>query len=398
MITIFLHTILLFIYIYIAASTIYLLVIALAGKFMQGNKYVSHPEKKRIAVLIPSYKEDNIIVDTAVQASLHNYDKASFEVIVIADQLKPTTIHRLRSLVRVLEVAFERSMKSRSIHAALQMLSKEQFDIVVILDADNIMGKDCLEKVNHAFHKGCLAVQCHRTAKNKDTAVALLDAISEEININLFRRGPAVIGLSAAPIGSGMAFDFNLINEIFSVQHILNNPGEDREIDMQLLKKRINMEFINDAYVYDEKVSSSEVFEKQRTRWLEAQVNHLRRFFHADMKDAPRTGPYINKFIQTLLLPRLLFLVLFAAIFFLLLFQYFFSIEILFPAAAFWWYCMLVYFFTLVISIPRQFYNWKTVQAVIHIPVLMFSMLKAILKMKKNREEFLHTPKNVIIK
>ena len=78
-------------------------------------------------------------------------------------------------------------------------------EIVMILDADNIMAPGCLEKVNAAFHAG-LAMQCHRTAKNKNTPVALLDAMSEEININLFRRGPSVAGLSAAPIGPGMAF------------------------------------------------------------------------------------------------------------------------------------------------------------------------------------------------
>ncbi len=119
------------------------------------------------------------------------------------------------------------------------------------------------------------AIQCHRTAKNKNTAVALLDAMSEEININLFRRGPAVAGLSAAPIGSGMAFKTSLIREIFSTQEILENPGEDREIDMQLMQRKIKMEFLDDALVYDEKVASAGVFEKQRVRWLEAQVNQF---------------------------------------------------------------------------------------------------------------------------
>ena len=83
------------------------------------------------------------------------------------------------------------NMKSRSLHAALETPSVADADIVMILDADNIMAPGCLEKVNAAFHAGYQAIQCHRTAKNKNTSVALLDAMSEEININLFRRGPA---------------------------------------------------------------------------------------------------------------------------------------------------------------------------------------------------------------
>ena len=69
------------------------------------------------------------------------------------------------------------------------------------------------------------------------------------------------------------------------------------------------MEFLDDALVYDEKVASAGVFEKQRVRWLEAQVNHVRRFFDADMKKAQRTILFYNKFFQNLLLPRVLTLV-----------------------------------------------------------------------------------------
>ena len=62
--------------------------------------------------------------------------------------------------------------------------------------------------------------------KIKILPVALLDAMSEEININLFRRGPALAGLSAAPIGSGMAFETAIIREILSSAR---DSGESRE-------------------------------------------------------------------------------------------------------------------------------------------------------------------------
>ncbi len=264
----------------------------------------------------------------------------------------------------------------------------------MILDADNIMAPGCLEKINDAFDKGYRAVQCHRTAKNKNTPVAILDAISEEININLFRRGPAVLGLSAAPVGSGMAFEFEMLKDIFSSESILNNPGEDREIDIQLMKRGIRMEFIDDAYVLDEKVSSAGVFEKQRVRWLEAQVNHLRRFFEPDLKSVPKNSNYINKFFQNLLLPRVLSLFLFSLFFFLIVMQWIFHFTVLFPPVSAWLACMFAYAFMLLISIPGIFYNTTTLKAVLYVPVLMLSMIRALLKVRKNRKEFLHTPKS----
>ena len=54
------------------------------------------------------------------------------------------------------------------------------------------------------------------------------------------------------------------------------------------------MEFLDDALVYDEKVASAGVFEKQRVRWLEAQVNHVKRFFDADMKTAPEDFSFLQ--------------------------------------------------------------------------------------------------------
>jgi cellulose synthase/poly-beta-1,6-N-acetylglucosamine synthase-like glycosyltransferase len=381
------------VFVYFAANTLYLFLIALSGRFIKGRKFGSTEEKHRIAVLIPCFREDGIILDTAWQAKSHNYPVSRFTITVIADKLNPETVGLLRQIpVEVLEV--DLSMKSRSLHAALETDTVKDSDIVMILDADNIMAPDCLEQVNSAFYAGLEAIQCHRTAKNKNTAVALLDAMSEEININLFRRGPAVLGLSAAPIGSGMAFKTALIREIFSTAEILENPGEDREIDMQLMRRQIKMEFLDDALVYDEKVASAVVFEKQRVRWLEAQANHLRRFFDADMKTTQRTFLFYNKFFQNLLLPRVLTLVVFCVLIITLIVQYLFQLPLLQPSPAVWLAMMGLYFLTLFISIPGSFYSVKTIRALSRVPVLMFSMIRAVTKMKKKRTEFLHTPKS----
>src|SRR5450432_2507775 len=389
------HIITWVLFIYFAANTVYLFVMALCGRLIKGKKFEFQNEKHRIAILIPSFREDQIIVDTAVHAKAHNYPESRFTITVIADKLKPETIQKLKQIpVEVMEVNL--SMKSRSLHAALESPGVIISDIIMILDADNIMAPGCLEKVNAAFHAGIMAMQCHRTAKNKNTEVALLDAMSEEININLFRRGPALAGLSAAPNGSGMAFKTALIRDIFSSQEILENPGEDREIDMQLMQRKIKMEFLDDALIYDEKVSTARVFEKQRIRWLEAQANHVKRFFDSDMKKAQKTIVFFNKFFQNLLLPRVLTLVVFSIIIFMLLVQHFFHLPLMRPTSIAWIAMMSLYLLTLLISIPRIFYSAKTIWALSRLPLLIYAMMRAVLQMKKKRREFIHTPKSYI--
>jgi cellulose synthase/poly-beta-1,6-N-acetylglucosamine synthase-like glycosyltransferase len=389
----FIHIVSWLLFVYFAANTIYLFFIALCGRLIKGKKYGRQMDKYRIAILIPCFREDHIIVDTAFQAKFHDYPESRFSVTVIADKLKPESIAELRDIpVDVMEVNL--SMKSRSLHAALESPTVQNSDLVMILDADNIMAPGCLEKVNAAFHAGFRAIQCHRTAKNKNTAVALLDAMSEEININLFRRGPSRVGLSAAPIGSGMAFKTKLVREIFSTKEILENPAEDREIDMQLMQRDIKMEFLDDAFVYDEKVSNAGVFELQRVRWLEAQVNHVRRFFDPDMKKAQRTVLFYNKFFQNLLLPRVLTLVVFCFLIASIIVQQMFQIPLLEPAPPLWIAMMGLYYLTLLISIPLSFYSMQTMIALSRVPLLMLSMIRAVLQIKKRRREFIHTPKS----
>jgi cellulose synthase/poly-beta-1,6-N-acetylglucosamine synthase-like glycosyltransferase len=385
------------VFIYFAANTLYLFVMALFGRLTRGRKYIIQNEKHRIAVLIPSFREDQIIVDTAFQIREHDYPRSRFTVTVIADKLKPETMQKLMQIpVNVLEVNL--GMKSRSLHAALESPGIRDSEIVMILDADNIMAPGCLEKVNAAFHAGVRAMQCHRTAKNKNSEVALLDAMSEEINTNLFRRGPAFAGLSATPNGSGMAFDKTLIRDIFSSRAILENPGEDREIDMQLIQRKIKMEFLDDAFIYDEKVATAGVFEKQRIRWLEAQVNHVRRFFDDDMKTAQKTIFFVNKFFQNLLLPRVLTLVVFSIIITILLIQHYFQLPLIRPSFVVWASMMGLYLLTLLISIPRIFFSTKTLWAMSRLPLLMYAMMRAVVQMKKKRREFIHTPKTFVDK
>ncbi|MBL7708380.1 MAG: glycosyltransferase, partial [Chitinophagaceae bacterium] len=256
----------------------------MAGRFGKLKGYSTAGEKAMIAVLIPSYRDDSVILDTALQALKQSYLSERYTVTVIADGLQADTIQQLKRLpIQVVEVSFDVSMKAKSLNAAFSQLPSGVYDIAMILDSDNIMNPDCLEKVNHAFQQGWQVIQCHRTAKNKNTAVAILDALSEEVNNTIFRRGHRAAGFSCTLIGSGMAFKYELLKDIFALPEIQNNPGEDREVDIQLVKKNIIVEYIDDAYVFDEKVQRKEVFEKQRTRWLGTQVEQAGRFFRKDM-------------------------------------------------------------------------------------------------------------------
>src|SRR5580765_3352795 len=86
------------IFLYLALGVIFLFVFSLAGIARKKNQYSTAPAKKTIAVIIPTYKEDNIILDTATRAAHHNYPSDRFHVFIVADSLQPETIIRLKQL------------------------------------------------------------------------------------------------------------------------------------------------------------------------------------------------------------------------------------------------------------------------------------------------------------
>jgi cellulose synthase/poly-beta-1,6-N-acetylglucosamine synthase-like glycosyltransferase len=389
-----LHIFFLILFVYLVINTLYFFIITIAGLLYRRPKYGVHEKKKRIAVLIPSYKEDHIIVNTARRAAEHDYPKDSFDVFVAADQLQKETIEKLRAIpVNVLEVQFEIGSKARSLNRLLNHIPENDYEVAIILDADNIMMPGVLEKVNDAYQRGFRAVQVHRTAKNRNTPVAILDAMSEEINNHIFRRGQRAAGFSCSTIGSGMSFEFKKLKEVYNKPGILGNPACDREVDFEIMKADICIEFIDDAYVLDEKVSSKEVYERQRTRWLESQIIHLRLFFDKKQGHVPRTKDFWNRLFYNMVPPRLIFLLSYFLVFILFLVEYFTGYSILYPSYPWWFVLTLVYLSVFPLSMPANLYTWSTFKAILHVPALVLSMVRALFKMKVSRKEFLHTPK-----
>jgi len=208
---------------------VYIFVFSIAGLFYRQHLYPQQSRLSKFAVLIPGYKEDAVIREVARDALLQDYPPDYYDVIVIADSFQQDTLDYLKTLrIKVIEVSFDKSTKSKALNRAMEQLN-EKYEIAVILDADNLMAKDFLSKVNASFTKGYMAIQGHRTAKNTDTSLAILDAASEEINNSIFRKGHRAMGLSSAIIGSGMAFNYDYFRNLMMT--VTATGGFDKEIE-----------------------------------------------------------------------------------------------------------------------------------------------------------------------
>ena len=371
-------------------STLYIFVFSVAGLFYRQTAYPENVKSRRIAVLIPGYKEDDVIIEVAREALRQNYPEELYDVVIIADSFHPETLLQLREMpIKVIEVSFEKSTKSKALNQAMAQLGN-LYDIAVVLDADNVMSKDFLTKINAAFERDYQAVQGHRAAKNMNTSLAILDAVSEEINNHIFRKGHRVLGLSSAIIGSGMAFRYDYFKEMMSAVTAIG--GFDKEIELKMLKAGHKIDYLDDAYVYDEKVQKAEVFSNQRRRWLSAQLHYFRQDFLSSLRDLFLKGnvDYFDKAVQFIQPPRILLLgavLIFGTLF--LLVNYLLDNSMLHTVL--WVVVISACVLSFLFSIPRSFYTSKTALALASLPKGMFLMMGSLLKIKGANKKFIHT-------
>lgn len=385
-------------FVYFAFATIYISIFGIASLFPRKSKKKQLDKIRRIAVMIPGYKEDRVIIEVAKDALLQDYPKDYYEVIIIADQFKSDTLEALRKLpIRVVEVVFEVSKKSKALNKCMEAIGDE-WDIAMILDADNIMAHDVLSRINDAFNKGFSAVQGHRMAKNTNTTFAILDAVSEEINNSIFRKGHRVLGLSSALIGSGMAIEYATYKRLMAG---VDSVGEDKELEMKLLQEKFLIEYEENAHIYDEKTQKSEVFVNQRRRWIAAQLSHFRQFFFDGLFKLFKHGnlDYFDKVIQMIQPPRIL---LSGSLFIIVVISAFFHFlnfdmigDYFFLGFYYWFATFILAALTLSISVPKQYYNKKTFIALLSLPYGFILMVISLLKIKGASKKFIHTTHSI---
>ncbi|MGN6393943.1 MAG: glycosyltransferase [Mucilaginibacter sp.] len=380
------------IFVYLGIYSIYLFVFSVLGKLVPVKVPPRSNNLSKFVIYICSYKEDAIILNSAAAALTLDYPKDKFHVCVIADSLQPETVMKLKQMpLQVLEVVFESSTKSKALHKAIEN-TVPGFDAAIVFDIDNIAAPDFLYHINDYLQAGEKVVQGHRVAMNTNTSVAILDAISEEVNNHIFRKSQRVFNLSAAIIGSGMALNYKTFTDV--MMRIDAVGGFDKEMGLLLTNDKITVAYSDAALIYDEKVANKEVFKKQRRRWLSAQFSLLGKYgrtaFSALLKGK---FDYLNEVYQLSILPRVLMLGLMPLML---------LVSLLLPGIGPDWHLWLIAtaccYTGILVAIPTSFYNKDFFGALMRIPVIFFTMLLLLFKLKGANKKFIHTPHTQTVK
>lgn len=231
----------------------------------------------RLAVVIPAHNEQNVIRDSVRSIKSVNYPAKRFDVYVIADNCSDRTAEFAKSAGAKVLKRFNRTLagKQHALKWAFGQINLDEYDAVVILDADNHIDPDFLGIMDDELSKGNKVIQGYLDAKNPcESWVTANYAYMAWYGCRLL-MARKFLGLSAWLGGTGMCIRTDVIRRVGWNLHTLT---DDVEYTCQLLIAGEKVTFADDAIVYDQKPAKLKDSMRQRLRWMRGQTQTCIRY------------------------------------------------------------------------------------------------------------------------
>lgn len=333
----------------------------LAGR----SSYKAAKRKHRFVIIFPVRADSRNVSVSVASLLVQDYPRELFDIVFAGPSVTENSFVDCR-YARAVDTGGERFSKSGAMVNALNALGSEAYDMAVVIEEGNVVGKDFLLRLNDAYAAGCKAVQTHRMAKSAVTDTALLEAAGQEINNGIFRKGHVRIGLSSALAGSGMAFDLEWLRA-----HIGQLHGEnlEKQLEILLLEDNVFIEYLNDVFIYEDRNELVSEFYNERRRWKSTRFENIR-FAFARLPKALFSGniDYCDKLFQWLIPSRTILLGMTVVITVM-------SMFLSWPLSLKWLGLLLLLTLSFSMGIPDSMIDVRFVKAVKTMPLLFFLTL-----------------------
>src|SRR6478609_3005837 len=231
---------------------------------------------RRFRFIVPAHNESVGIRETVHSLLAVEYPKASFDVLVVADNCVDDTADQARGAGAIVleRTDAERRGKGYALLLAFSNLPPE-IDAVVVIDADTLVSPNILRAFAARRDSGAVAVQADYAVRNPNAGWRTrLIAIAFGAFHIVRSRARERLGLSCGLRGNGMCFSAELLAE---VPHGSFSIVEDVEYGLRLGEAGYRVQFDYEAHVYGEMVSTAAAAGSQRRRWEEGRKDLVRR-------------------------------------------------------------------------------------------------------------------------
>lgn len=274
-------------------STMLFVPMAVLSKHRE-DRQVDIKEFPTISIIIPAYNEEKVIAHTIEGLLETIYPKK--EIIFVDDGSKDKTLSiamEYKDKIKVLHK--ENGGKASALNYGLVYATGE---IIVIVDADTIIGRHSLKEIVKGFeiNEHVAAVAGNIKVRNRVNWITKCQALEYITGIQIVRRAFDVFGSITIVPGALGAFKKSYITEagVYGKETIV----EDFDQTIKLLKAGLITQGSSKATAYTEAPNTLHDFVAQRKRWYRGNIQVLKR--HSDALFNPRFG-----YLQRLSLPYL---------------------------------------------------------------------------------------------
>lgn len=255
---------------------IYLLLLTIAAwlnpdrMLISGTYAGAHNQLSHFIILVPAHNEELLIGDVIGKLRLQSYPTSNYEIVIIADNCddKTADISRELGVTTLVRHDSEKKGKGQALNWAIQgplATWPNDWDALVIIDADSVMNTDFLWFMNERIHQGYLAMQGYYGVHNPTESwrTSLMDAAFSVIHF-IRPLGRDQFGLPCGLKGNGMCFARKLVQEY---GYPATSVVEDVELALILLRHNIGVKFTPGAQVFGQMAATTGQADSQRKRW-----------------------------------------------------------------------------------------------------------------------------------
>lgn len=346
------------------------IVYKLRGKRVPAAYFGPEPD---YAIIVTAYEQTTLL--PSVVASLLKLNYTNYIVYIVADKCDVSGLVFDDPRIIVLRPEQVLASNTRSHFYAIHRFIRPH-ERLTIIDSDNLVDPEYLNRLNDYFAAGYQAVQGVREAKNLNTTYAALDA-ARDIYYHYF-DGKVLFGAgsSATLAGSGMAFTTSLYRDCLEHKDI-TGAGFDKVLQAEIVNRGYRIAFAEEAIVYDEKTSRSDQLVKQRARWINTWFRYFSFGFSIGGKGLLRLDANRVIFGLVLLRPPLFIFLILSVLF--LLVNLFVQ-----PVVSLMWLAALFLFVVgFFLALASGHTDKRIYKSLGNIPKFMFFQVLSLLKVRK---------------
>lgn len=282
--------------------------------FFTTRKFAPAKKQHKYAILVAARNERTVIGNLIDSIKKQDYPKDLITTFVVADNCDDDTAEIARKNGAVCYKRFDKEHRTKGY--ALQFLFEridedygiESFDGYFIFDADNLLKRDYITRMNEAFDSGEKIITSYRNTKNFDENwISASYAIHWLRTIRKTHRARSFFGLATNIQGTGFLFSNELVKDGWKYTSLT----EDRAFTADAVAQGVPISYNDAAEFFDEQPVSLKIALRQRIRWAKG---HILAFVESGLqlfKNIFTADGFKNKFMSfdvfMLITPRTLF-------------------------------------------------------------------------------------------